>query len=55
MRWHGAMDKSLAVIKNQAQQLRAQGETEKQTLGKRIDPGRHWLEGEYTRYNRENN
>jgi hydroxylamine dehydrogenase len=55
MRWHGAMDKSLAAIKNQAQQLRAQGETEKQTLGQRADPGRHWLEGEYTRYNRENN
>lgn len=55
MRWHGVLDKSLAAIETRAQQLRAEGAAEKKALGKRIDPGRHWFDGEYTRYNKENN
>ncbi len=55
LHWHGVMDKSLATIESRAQQLRSEGMKEKKTLGKRSNPGRHWFEGEYTRYNQENN
>jgi hydroxylamine dehydrogenase len=54
-RWHKTMDASLAAIEAEAHRLRARGEAEKKALGKRADPGQHWLDGEYTRYNRENN
>lgn len=54
-RWHSMMDKSLSIIETKATVLRTQGETEKKSLGRRADPGRLWLEGEYTGYNREHN
>jgi hydroxylamine dehydrogenase len=48
-RWHDRLDHALDGIETQAARLRAQGETEKKT------PGRLWLDGEYTDYNREHN
>lgn len=54
-RWHSVMDQSLAGIEIKAQALRSQGEAEQKSLGRRADPGRLWLEGEYTEYNRERN
>jgi hypothetical protein len=42
-------------METKAQALRAQGEAEMKSLGRRADPGRLWLEGEYTEYNRERN
>lgn len=54
-RWHSIMDQSLTVIETKATALRAQGKAEKKSLGRRADPGRLWLEGEYTEYNRERN
>jgi hypothetical protein len=49
------MDQSLVTIETRAQALRAQGETEQKSLGRRANPGQLWLEGEYTRHNREHN
>lgn len=54
-RWHSIMDKSLTAIETKAQALRTQGAVEKKMLGRRADPGRLWLDGEYTTYNREHN
>jgi hydroxylamine dehydrogenase len=54
-RWHSVMDQSLVTIETRAQALRAQGETEQKSLGRRANPGQLWLEGEYTRHNREHN
>ncbi|MHB1141965.1 MAG: multiheme c-type cytochrome [Sulfuricaulis sp.] len=53
--WHAAMDQSLANMEARAKALRAQGEAEKKSLGRRADPGRLWLDGEYTMHNREHN
>jgi hypothetical protein len=49
------MDQSLANMEARAKALRAQGEAEKKSLGRRADPGRLWLDGEYTIHNREHN
>jgi hydroxylamine dehydrogenase len=54
-RWHSIMDQSLANMEARAKALRAQGEAEKKSLGRRADPGRLWLDGEYTIHNREHN
>jgi len=51
---HDAMDKSLDKIKHKAGKLREFGETEKYN-GQQKDPGEIWLNGEYTKYNREHN
>jgi hydroxylamine dehydrogenase len=53
--WHTALDRALADIETKAGALRTQGEVEKKMLGRRADPGRLWVEGEYTTYNREHN
>jgi len=53
--WHKVLDHALTGIDTQAAALRAQGEAEKKVHGRRTDPGRLWLEGEYTDYNREHN
>jgi len=53
--WHKALDHALTGIDTQAAALSAQGEAEKKAHGRRADPGRLWLEGEYTDYNREHN
>jgi len=45
---HEAMDKSLKIIKDKADRLRFIGVTES-------NPEELWLNGEYTKYNRENN
>ncbi|HEX9625885.1 MAG TPA: multiheme c-type cytochrome [Acidiferrobacterales bacterium] len=54
-RWHSTLDRSLAAIETKAHALRVQGEAETKSLGRRADPRRLWLEGEYTEYNRERN
>jgi hydroxylamine dehydrogenase len=54
-RWHADLDHALAGIEAKAGALRTQGEAEKKMLGRRADPGRLWVEGEYTRHNREHN
>jgi hydroxylamine dehydrogenase len=54
-RWHSILDRSLATIEAKAQALRTQGEAEQKSRGRRADPGRLWLEGEYTTHNREHN
>jgi len=54
-RWHDQLDRAAAAIETAAARLRAQGAAEKKTLGRRADPGRLWLEGEYTQYNRDHN
>jgi hydroxylamine dehydrogenase len=53
--WHHKLDRTLAGLETEAARLRAQGEAEKKTFGRRADPGRLWLEGEYTVYNRDHN
>ena len=53
--WHNQLDLELTGIQTEARRLRALGETEKKTFGRRADPGRLWLEGEYTVYNRDHN
>ena len=54
-RWHSDLDHALAGIETKAGALRIQGEIEKKMLGHRADPGVLWVEGEYTRHNREHN
>jgi len=53
--WHTALDRALADIETKAGALRTQGEVEKKILGQRADPGRLWVEGEYTRHNQDHN
>jgi hydroxylamine dehydrogenase len=54
-RGHEALDRAAADIAARAARLRVQGEAEEKAFGRRADPGRLWLEGEYTSHNRENN
>ncbi len=54
-RWHSDLDHALADIETKAGTLRTHGVIEEKMLGRRADPGRLWLEGEYTRHNREHN
>ncbi len=54
-RGHAKLDSAMVNIHRQAQQLRTQSETERRAGGKRADPGTLWLDGEYTKYNREHN
>lgn len=52
---HKNMDQVLSDIRVEAGTLRELGEAEKADSDRRSDPGKHWLEGEYTDYNREHN
>jgi hydroxylamine dehydrogenase len=54
-RGHQALARALADIEAKAVRLRTQSEAETKTLGRRADPGRLWVDGEYTAHNRENN
>jgi len=51
---HEAMDKSFEIIKNKAEKLRFIGKEEK-NKSRKSSPEKLWLNGEYTKYNRENN
>lgn len=54
---HEAMDRSFENIKRRAEELRAIGDIENKSKegGKKFNPEKLWLNGEYTQYNRENN
>lgn len=52
---HHRLDEDLAALLTAAGTLRELGEAEQTRDGRRADPGRFWIEGEYTAHNRERN
>jgi len=51
---HKEMNESLDKIQHEAEKLRSAGKREKES-GRKSHPEKIWMNGEYTRYNRENN
>lgn len=52
---HAAMERDLAMIRREAQRLRALGEREQKQKLQRPDPSDLWRSGEYTEFNRGQN
>lgn len=52
---HLRLDENLSALLTAAKNLRALGEAEQADTGQHADPGKFWIDGEYTTHNRENN